>query len=166
MNDLQVLYGYIRMNKPEKVTHFVEKIRDRMGMESANSKLGEPSLVFYIQSLRTITSAFHAQVSVEGDVNLAQLPVDRKQLSRVLIGIIELYRQAAETAKTDIADLHVTIRKDVQALEVDFTFDGEAVMSPDTAEQINKLIADSALRRTDNDMTMKNVKCMIEFSKG
>ncbi|MBJ6362937.1 Spo0B domain-containing protein [Paenibacillus sp. GCM10012307] len=166
MNDLQVLYGYIRMNKPDKVTHFVDRIRERMSGESANSKLGDPALVFYIQSLRTIASAFHARVSVEGEVNVAHLSAGGQQLSRVLIGLIELYREEAEAIKTDLVELQVMIRKHGEALEVEFTYDGEADMTRQTMEKINNLIAESPLRRTDSDMTMKNVKCMVEFSKG
>lgn len=52
MNDLQVLYGYLRLGKLDKSLQCVERIKERVTEESRISKLGIPSLVFYLQSFR------------------------------------------------------------------------------------------------------------------
>ncbi|MFD2880227.1 Spo0B domain-containing protein [Paenibacillus rhizoplanae] len=51
MNDLQVLYGYIQLGKPDKSVQCVERIKERIALDSRIAKLGVPSLVFYLQSL-------------------------------------------------------------------------------------------------------------------
>lgn len=165
MNDLQVLYGYIRMNKPDKVSHFVERIRDRMTMESIHSKLGEPALVFYIQSLRALSSVFHADVRVEGDVNLSQLPVDAGKLSQTIIGLIELYRRHAETVKHDLVQLRVLLRRDEDGILLHVEYDGELTLSAEAASQWSRLIDEGPLRRVDDSFDLNNLRCKVEWSK-
>lgn len=46
MNELQILYGYIQLGKLDKSVACVERIKERMALESKISKLGIPSLVF------------------------------------------------------------------------------------------------------------------------
>ncbi|MDP4095653.1 Spo0B domain-containing protein [Paenibacillus sp. P96] len=47
MNDLQVLYGYIRMGKYDKSAECVERIKERAAQDSKLSKLGIPALIFF-----------------------------------------------------------------------------------------------------------------------
>ncbi|WDH97852.1 Spo0B domain-containing protein [Paenibacillus urinalis] len=65
MNDLQVLYGYIRLGKNDKSIQTVERIKERMTEESKISKLGVPSLIFYLQSYRISGSLVVLSVEVE-----------------------------------------------------------------------------------------------------
>lgn len=166
MNDLQVLYGYIRMNKPDKVSHFVERIRDRMAMESVYSKLGEPALVFYIQSLRTFSSVFHADVRVEGEVNLSQLPVDASKLSHTIIGLMELYRHDAETTKGDPVQLRVVLRRDEDGVTLEFEYDGELTLSQEAASQWSRLMNEGVVRRVDDGTAWNNLICEVELPEG
>lgn len=70
MNDLQVLYGYIQLGKPDKSVQCVERIKERIALDSRISKLGIPSLVFYLHSFRTYSSTLELEVQIEEGLQL------------------------------------------------------------------------------------------------
>ncbi|WP_434756451.1 Spo0B domain-containing protein [Paenibacillus amylolyticus] len=83
MNDLQVLYGYLRLGKLDKSLQCVERIKERVTEESRISKLGIPSLVFYLQSFRASGVALDLHVQVEEELQLSALvsPEDGESLT-------------------------------------------------------------------------------------
>ncbi|AOZ91899.1 Spo0B domain-containing protein [Paenibacillus crassostreae] len=70
MNDLQIMYGYIQLKKYDKSIECVGRIKERMELEGKIAKLGIPSLVFYLQSFRTIGSNVELEVHVADDLHL------------------------------------------------------------------------------------------------
>lgn len=48
MNDLQLVYGYVRLKKFDKLPECVETIKERMAEESRIAKLGVPELVMFL----------------------------------------------------------------------------------------------------------------------
>ncbi|OAB38951.1 hypothetical protein PMSD_03165 [Paenibacillus macquariensis subsp. defensor] len=71
MNDLQILYGYIQLGKHDKTIDCVGRIKERIYLEGKLSKLGIPSLVFYLQSFRTIGSNVELEVNIADDLHLS-----------------------------------------------------------------------------------------------
>src|SRR5690606_8892232 len=53
MNDLQVLFGYIQLNKADKLKAYVENLSDKLYRESLVSKLGVSELVAYLLLFRS-----------------------------------------------------------------------------------------------------------------
>ncbi|MCQ6560873.1 Spo0B domain-containing protein [Paenibacillus mendelii] len=125
MNDLQVLYGYIRMGKADRSVQCVEQIRDRMVTESKIAKLGIPSLVTYIQSFRTMTNSLLLEVDIDGELNLSQLPLDGERVSNAIVEIINVYRFAIKPGLGEVAKLTVELDLDEKGLQLAFLFEGE-----------------------------------------
>ncbi|WP_025682920.1 Spo0B domain-containing protein [Paenibacillus maysiensis] len=94
MNDLQVLYGYIRMNKHDKSAAYVETIKGRVAEDSKISKLGIPSLVFYLQSFRVNAGNLQLSVQVEEHLKLDAVmsPEDGESLASAVIGTVRAYQ--------------------------------------------------------------------------
>src|SRR5690606_23387294 len=96
MNDLQVLYGYIRLQKQDKMLECMGKIREKMIVESNIAKLGNPALISFIQSFRTITNSLLLEVDIKGNILLDKMSTDSDKIADSLIQTINAYRFSAK----------------------------------------------------------------------
>lgn len=94
MNDLQILYGYVQLGKIDKAVQCVDRIKERMALESKIAKLGVPSLIFYLQSFRTLNSNLELVVDVQDHVQLADriTPEQEADLSMTIMQSIRAYQ--------------------------------------------------------------------------
>lgn len=125
MNDLQVLYGYIRMGKLERAVASVERVRDKMAVESKISRLGIPALVSYLQSFRTHSHSLVLEVDVEDHLMLEELQLDREKIAEALIEVINAYRFGVKPGVGDPALLRIKLSRGTDELLVELEFSGE-----------------------------------------
>lgn len=125
MNELQVLFGYARLGKLDKIIGYVDKIRDRMAVESAVSKLGAPSLISFIQSFRELTNVMSLEVAIKGELNLNQLDLDGDAVAEAIIHTINVYRFAGKPGSTGMSVLRLELSADDEALYAGFYYEGE-----------------------------------------
>ncbi|MFB5684644.1 Spo0B domain-containing protein [Paenibacillus terreus] len=94
MNDLQVLYGYIRMGKHDKSAEYVERIKERAVQDSRISKLGIPALIFYLHSFRVNSHSLRLEVSVEDQLQLGAVmsPEDGESLALAVRDTVQAYQ--------------------------------------------------------------------------
>lgn len=92
MNDLQILYGYLRLNKPDKAADHVNKIRERMEIDSRVSQLGHPALSLFLLSFRTMSESMRLEVEISEGLSLDRLSLDVNRVADCLIVIINLFR--------------------------------------------------------------------------
>ncbi|WP_274649981.1 Spo0B domain-containing protein [Paenibacillus humicola] len=124
MNDLQVLYGYIRMQKTDKTVQCVEQIRERMTTESKIAKLGVPSLVAFLQSFRTITHSLQLDIEIADEISLSELPIDGQRAAEAVADIINAYRFGVKPEAGVPARLSVAFSRDEKTLGVAFEYEG------------------------------------------
>ncbi|MEC0241569.1 Spo0B domain-containing protein [Paenibacillus dokdonensis] len=125
MNDLQILYGYIQLGKIDKAVHCVERIKERMNQESKISKLGIPSLVFYLQSFRTSNSNLELEIAVDHDMQLDKLsPQDGVDLAAVIMQTIRAYQYSGRVSWGDTRKLLLSLRQEGADIIVSFEEDG------------------------------------------
>lgn len=153
MNELQVLYGYIRMQKPDKTVEYMEKIKGKMAEESKIAKLGEPTLVSYIQSFRTLTNAVQLKVEIEDGVTFKELPVDSVKIASSLIEIINAYRFAAVPKDGEASVLTMKLSMDQEALYAAFYYQGELAGEQRFANKINQQLKGAPLRPVHTGQT-------------
>ncbi|RIX50551.1 histidine kinase [Paenibacillus nanensis] len=146
MNDLQVLFGYIRLGKLDKTIQYVERIRERMAAESAVSKLGVPSLISFIQSFRTITNTMSLEVEIEGDLHLNELSLDGEAVAEALIHTINAYRFAVKPDNAGLAVLRVRLSADEEALYAAFYYEGEFINEQQWSQKMNQQLESAPLR--------------------
>lgn len=114
MNDLQVLYGYIQLGKPDKSLECVGRIKERIALDSRISKLGIPSLVFYLQSFRTFRSSLELEVQVEEGLQLEDKlsPETGDELTSVIMQTVRAYQYSGLTPQGDTRKLHLGFSQD------------------------------------------------------
>lgn len=125
MNDLQILYGYIKMNKADKAVDIVERIRLRMEQDSKVSQLGQTELSTYLLSFRSMCNHLRLEVNVSGNIHLARLSLDADRLTASLIGMINgiRYRTASLPSGDNALRLSLSVTDD--AFIAVFAYEGE-----------------------------------------
>ncbi len=146
MNDLQVVYGYIRLKKLDKTVECVEKISARMAVESQISKLGVPSLISYIQSFRTFSNTLELQVVINGDVYLNELTAEADQIADTLIQTINAYRFEVKPDYSGTAVLKLELTLDQDALTAAFYYDGELMNEQQWKQKIQQQLDGAPLK--------------------
>lgn len=111
MNDLQILYGYIQLGKYDKLTDCVERIKERVAAEGKISRLGIPSLVFFLQSFREVNSSIQLEVCVQENLHLDELlsVSDGEELSVAIMESIRAYQFTSRSTWGEILRLKLTL---------------------------------------------------------
>ncbi|MCL6605936.1 MAG: Spo0B domain-containing protein [Paenibacillus sp.] len=126
MNDLQVLYGYIQLGKPDKTVQTVERIKERIALDSRIAKLGVPSLVFYIQSFRTYSSNLELVVAVEEGLNLEDKLTHEAQdeLTTVIMQSVRAYQYSGLAPQGEARKLMIGFTQDGGDILISFEGEG------------------------------------------
>ena len=124
MNDLQVLFGYIRLGKQERITEYVERIKGKMLAESSISKLEEPYLVSYLIGFRTIPSNFSLEVSFASNEEQRSMTLENEQVSEIIISIISAYRLYTDVDMSSEPILQLRFDNSQDLLNINFSFNG------------------------------------------
>ncbi|SFE24499.1 Sensor_kinase_SpoOB-type, alpha-helical domain [Paenibacillus catalpae] len=163
MNDLQVLFGYIRMNKLDKTVEYVEKIRVRMTEESQIAKLGVPSLISYIQSFRTLTNAMQLHVKVDEGIHLNELQDEGRDIADTLISLINAYRFSVKTGYGDPASLTLKLSRDEEMLTVAFYYEGDLTSEQQLADKIKQQLEGASLLPVDVEHPQRELVLKAEW---
>lgn len=125
MNDIQVLYGYLKLKKYDKMHDYMETIREKLIGESCISKLGDPALIVYLQSYRVRCRSIRLEVELEPDVQLSQLPVDPGAVSGTIIAVVEAFtKQSVAPADGDVNRLRLKLSVQPDLLVIGFDYCG------------------------------------------
>lgn len=146
MNELQVLYGYIRLQKPDKTVQCVERIRDRMMMESRIAKLGEPSLVLFLQSFRTASLSLQLDVVLEEDVDWTLLGPHSAPLAEKLAELVDAYRVGIQPGHGEPPRLQLEFAQYEDVVEVATQLTGELQDVSGLARDFKEKLAGSKFR--------------------
>lgn len=127
MNDLQILYGYIQLGKIDKLASCVERIKERMAVESKISGLGIPSLVFYLQSFREMNGSVQLVVDIEENLNLGKLlsSDDAEELTEAIVETVRAFQFVDRSSWGEMPHLKMSLYREND--EVLVRFDREAL---------------------------------------
>lgn len=163
MNDLQVIYGYIRMNKTDRTVQYVEQIRDRMLTESKIAKLGVPSLVLFIQSFRTLTHSLIIDWDIDGELNMADLNVDGEACAKTIMEIINAYRFAVQPGMGDAARLDIHLSENERELQVTFSCEGQVGELDAWKLKCNEALEGSPLKVAENELNSRYMRLQAQL---
>jgi stage 0 sporulation protein B (sporulation initiation phosphotransferase) len=124
MNDVQVLFGYIQLNKQEQLLAYIEKIIDQIRREGLISKLGIPFLVAYLISFRASTNALLLHVRLEQEIPLARLGELGIRVAQSVLALVESYKSAAVHGEGDANQLSITMNIWDGQLFIGLEYDG------------------------------------------
>lgn len=127
MNDLQILYGYIQLGKPDKSVECVGRIKERIELDSRIAKLGIPSLVFYIQSFRTYRTSLELEVEVAEGLQLEdKLSPDKgEELTSVIMQTVRAYQYSGLVSQGESRKLRLSFTQDEGDVLISFEGEGE-----------------------------------------
>jgi stage 0 sporulation protein B (sporulation initiation phosphotransferase) len=125
MNEIQLLYGYVKLKKYDKLEALMENIKTKVQHESYISKLGIPELVVYIFSSQTGEKELKLEVEMDQEIHLNELPVAGKIFSRLLMDIINAFKKAAKQCEDSGHGLRVKLAQTSDMLQVDCAYEGE-----------------------------------------
>ena len=124
MNELQVLFGYVRLRKYDKLDFFVDKIRNKTLQDSYISKLGIPSLIAFLLMFRLKEMVFELELDLEQGLNLAELPISSEKLSGLVCHTILLFHTHATPPLEEANELSLQFVHEEEGLLVDLVYRG------------------------------------------
>jgi len=126
MNDIQVLYGYVRMKKYDKLLDFVENMKNKAARESSISRLGTPAFAMYLHSFRVRHRSVELEVELDQDIQLAELPIDAERTEQMAMALMEAMAAQAAPSSDEPDRLAVELYTEEDALYICFEFYGES----------------------------------------
>jgi len=143
MNDLQIVYGYLRLNKPDRAAEIVDRIRAKMDNDSRISQLGHAELSLFLLSFPTMSDHMRLEVSVPDGLSLDRLPLDADRLAGQLIGLVHLFRFRAASAAQSVQNvLRISMSQSEGAFRVELEYEGEWAASQGLVQEAAELLAD------------------------
>lgn len=140
MNDLQILYGYIQLNKIDKSKEYVGRIKEKMTIESKISKLGVPPLIFYLQSFRTTGSNLILEVEIAENLSLSEIldPQEGDELTTMIAQTIRAYQYSGLAAWGETRKLILRFYQEEDDVIVRFEVDGGHSQSTISLDHIHQ----------------------------
>lgn len=140
MNELQILYGYLRLNKLDKAADVVERIRERMDHDSKLSHIGIPELAVFLLSFRTVCDSMRLDVKVEDGLSLDRPPYNSEQLARAVIGLVNVIRFRAVSNMGQDNVLRLSFYESADGLALDMVYEGELAASESVQSDLEKCV--------------------------
>lgn len=160
MNDLQILYGYIQLGKIDKLASCVDRIKERMAVESKISRLGIPSLVFYLQSFREVNSSVQLAVDIEDDLELGKLLTaeDAEELTEAIIATIRAFQFAGRSSWGEMLQLSMSICLEHNEVLVCFEQEGTPGSSEILLKRLDEIVSGKRIRAEHGDSPLASVR--------
>lgn len=98
MNNIQVIMGYIQLKKVDKLSDLMEKIKEKVRVESCVSKLGLPSLIVYLLSFQAEVKELELQIRIEEEIHL-QKYLHADAVEQWITALLESFRREAVALK-------------------------------------------------------------------
>lgn len=157
MNDLQLVYGYVRLKKFDKLPECVETIKERMTEESRIAKLGVPELVMFLMQQRLSGSVMPLRIEIPEPVELNRmdLSVDPCKLAESVIASVQAFRFAAKAHNDGMNPLSVEFAKEDGRLVIRYQYEG-ILLNPDEVESKLKHIASVGGLRLEQSSAQQN----------
>jgi stage 0 sporulation protein B (sporulation initiation phosphotransferase) len=139
MNELQILYGYLRLNKIDKAVEVVDRIRIRMEHDSRLSQIGIPDLATFLLSFRTVCDTMRLEVDIQDGLHLDRLPYEAEELSKAVIGLVNVIRFRAVSSMNGENVLKLILRHGNDGgLKIEMVYDGELAAADSVRDELEK----------------------------
>lgn len=142
MNELQILYGYLRLNKHDKAVDVVDRIRVRMDHDSRLSQIGIPELTTFLLSFRTVCDTMRLEVEIQEGLHLDRLPYHADKLSRAVIGLVNIIRYRAVNPMGGENVLKLYMYQSEAGLKLKMTYAGELAAADSVRLELEKCLKD------------------------
>jgi stage 0 sporulation protein B (sporulation initiation phosphotransferase) len=164
MNELQILYGYLRLNKLDKAVDVVDRIRVRMDHDSKLSQIGITELATFLLSFRTVCDTMRLDVEIQDGLHLNRLPYNAEKLSRAVIGLVNIirFRSVSPMGSENVLRLSLYQSED-SGLKLEMTYDGELAAADSVKLELEKCLQGVGQLETGDELAEKphHVRTMV-----
>jgi stage 0 sporulation protein B (sporulation initiation phosphotransferase) len=140
MNELQILYGYLRLNKLDRAVEVVDRIRVRMDHDSKLSQLGSPELATFLLSFRVVCDSMRLEVEVQDGLHLDRLPYNAEKISRSVIGMVNVIRFRAVSPLSGDNVLRLYFHQSETTLKLEMAYEGELAAANSVKAELEKCL--------------------------
>ncbi|WP_158602291.1 Spo0B domain-containing protein [Cohnella endophytica] len=140
MNELQILYGYLRLNKPDKAVDVVDRIRARMEQDSRISQIGVTELASFLLSFRTVCDTMRLDVDIQDGLYLDRMPYAAEKLSKSIIGLVNVFRFRAASPSGGENVLKMAFYRQADELSIAFEYEGELAAADSVTEELARCV--------------------------
>lgn len=167
MNELQILYGYLRLNKLDKAVDVVDRIRVRMDHDSKLSQIGIPELSTFFLSFRTVCDTMRLEVEIQESLHLARMNYPAEELSRTIIGLVNIYRYRAVNSMGGENILRLNFDESDIGLRLKMSYEGELAAADSIRLELEDCLQDVGRLDTEDELAEKTLKSrtmVVHFS--
>jgi hypothetical protein len=139
MNHIQVLMGYVRLNKTERLTEYMDKIKGKVFQESYLAKMGVSELVVYYYEFRSEQRHLELEFEIEQEICLSKLPLDGRAAAALIRDTVEFFAAEAAADHGESGALSLAFDEEEGCLLLDFVYSG--CLSPAASDRFAGLLA-------------------------
>jgi stage 0 sporulation protein B (sporulation initiation phosphotransferase) len=125
LNDLQLIFGYVKLKKYDNLEGYVDKIKDKLEQESVIARLDVPSLTLDLISFRHSNHTFNLKLEMEQGLQLSKEPVLTEAISEVIMETLRVFQDAAHMSSEKTNDLCIHMNSEEKALILVFKYSGD-----------------------------------------
>lgn len=155
MNELQILYGYLRLNKLDKAVDVVDRIRVRMEHDSKLSQIGIPELSTFLLSFRSVCDTMRLEVEIQEGLYLDRLPYPAEKLSRAVIGLVNIIRYRAVIPIAGENILRLFMYQSDFEFKLKMTYEGELAAADSIRLELEQCINELGRLDTEDELAEK-----------
>jgi sensor histidine kinase regulating citrate/malate metabolism len=125
LNDLQLIIGYVKLNKADKLAAYVEMLKQKMNEESRIARWGHPKLVELLLTYRarTLPFTFHLNaISELSPIVRDEMRIWLEEAIFLLLGVFQ--RDTDAVAKELDRQLHCIIQQEHNAITIILKYHG------------------------------------------
>lgn len=134
MNDLQVLLGYIQLNKQERVKTHVEQMAFRLQEDSAIARLDDSQLTSLLYAWRAGAHQVKLRTHIEHGVVLSELGGRGRLMAITIAALVPCWKAAMREGLSDETTLAVSVAMPEGRLQTVFEY--EHMFDMDKLEQL------------------------------
>ena len=125
MNEVQILYGYLKLKKYDKAIDVVDRIRLRMEKDSRISRIGIPGLAVYLLSFRAAGHTIRLEAEIEEGWKPELAGPDPDKLTGAVAALVNVVRIHAAVPREEPPTLWLYFGADGRRARLSMEFDGE-----------------------------------------
>lgn len=140
MNEVQILYGYLRLGKPDKAVAVVERIRARMERDGRISRLGIPKLAAFLLSFRTACDTLRLEIEVEEGFVVRGGGAYAERFTSAVIGLVNAVRVRSGGSAEEENVLKLRFLSDERKVTLEMTYEGRLTAMDGLEAEIERLL--------------------------
>jgi len=140
MNEVQILYGYLKLKKYEKAMDVVDRIRNRMERDSRISRIGIPSLAVYLLSFRAAGHAIHLEAEIEDSWNPDLIGPHQDNLTGAVAALVNVIRVHAAAAPEEPYVLRLRFGAEGRRVRLGMVYEGELIARDSIAKELEQAL--------------------------